>query len=162
MLAGIAVDNRVMEYTVELTMTPPQHAAVMAAEVAHDGIGPFLGRAFGQVMSALQGQGLFPVGPPFGRYDFSSNGFFVEAGFPTATAVAATDEVHDIELPGGQAATTMHIGAYDGVAGAYQAIEAWMTEHGYAPTGAPWEAYLDGPEVAEPRTVVTWPCKQVG
>ena len=25
--------------------------------------------------------------------------------------------------------------------------------------GAPWESYIDGPEVAEPRTLVYLPCK---
>jgi hypothetical protein len=29
---------------------------------------------------------------------------------------------------------------------------------GHRPTGAPWETYLDGPEVPEPRTTVAWPC----
>jgi hypothetical protein len=27
--------------------------------------------------------------------------------------------------------------------------------------GAPWESYLDGPEVAEPRTEVVVPCRPV-
>lgn len=151
-----------MEYTVELTTTQPQPAAVVTAEVAHGEIGAFVGRAFGQVMQALQGQGLFPVGPPFARYDLRGDGFLIEAGFPTATPVAPTDDVHAAELPGGSAATCVHVGAYDSVAGAYHAIETWMAEQGCTPSGAPWESYLDGPEVAEPRTIVTWPCTTAG
>ena len=32
----------------------------------------------------------------------------------------------------------------------------------YQMLGDPWEVYLDGPEVAEPRTIVRVPCRPVG
>ena len=44
------------------------------------------------------------------------------------------------------------------VAAAYAAIEAWFATSGHRPTGAPWDTYLYGPEVPQPRTTVTWPC----
>ena len=147
-----------MSYDISVTSCEPQHAAVMERHVAHDGIGAFLGEAFGRIMGALAAQGLDVVGAPFARYDFSGDGFIVEAGFPTATSVAVSDGIRDIVLPGGDAAVTIHTGAYQDVASAYKALESWMAAHGYAPAGAPWETYLDGPEVAQPRTVVTWPC----
>ena len=150
-----------MTYEITLTRLIPQHAAVVSGEVAHEGIGQFLGQAFSQVMGTLSMEGLTPTGMPFARFDFAGDGFKVEAGFPTSSVAADNDGVHDIELPGGDAVTTLHVGAYTGVADAYTAIESWMSEHGYQPTGAPWESYLDGPDVAEPRTVVTWPCHKI-
>ena len=61
-------------------------------------------------------------------------------------------------LPGGHAARVLHQGPYDGVAGAYEAAEKWVVENGLRPSDAPWECYLDGPDVAEPRTEVFLPC----
>lgn len=147
-----------MEYNVELSTSEAQHAAVLTAQVEHTGIPALIGRAFGQTMSAMQAQGIHPVGPPFARYEMAGSDFIIDAGFPCSQPIVETAEVHDIELPAGPVATTMHVGAYDTLVNAYNALESWMTANGYAPAGGPWEVYLDGPEVAEPRTIVTWPC----
>jgi effector-binding domain-containing protein len=52
----------------------------------------------------------------------------------------------------------LYQGDYAGVGSAYEAVERWLAEHGYVSAGTPWESYLDGPEVAQPRTVVQVPC----
>ena len=39
------------------------------------------------------------------------------------------------------------------------AAEAWLVANGWEATAPPWEAYLDGPEVASPRTNVYLPCR---
>ena len=59
---------------------------------------------------------------------------------------------------------TLQVGraeAVGAVAAAYEAGAQWMTENGYEPAGDPWESYLDGPEVAEPRTAVFMPCQKL-
>lgn len=146
-----------MSYEVEVEQVQPTPAVVVVEKVAHDQIARFLGRAFGSVMASLGGQ---PVtGPPFARYEVTSTGFSIEAGFPVAPGTSVNGEGQVIELPGGTVARTMHVGSYDQVSEAYQAIEAWFGENSRRPTGAPWESYLDGPEVAQPRTLVTWPCE---
>ena len=83
----------------------------------------------------------------------------IEAGFPIASEVRPMGRVELAMLPGGPTLTVLHTGAYDQVAAAYQAAEAWLAEHDWEPTGAAWEAYLDGPEVPEPRTVVHVPAR---
>jgi effector-binding domain-containing protein len=55
-------------------------------------------------------------------------------------------------------ARTVHRGAYDELGLTYEALEKWVVENGYRVTGAPWESYLDEPDVAEPRTEVYLPC----
>ncbi len=157
-----------MEYAITVEPLHEMPTAVMRATVAHDGIGAFLGRAFGQTLAVIRGQGMEPAGPPFARYVPAGDGFDVEAGFPCPTPIAETgegtaaDDVRAGTLPAGLGATTMHVGAYEAVVSGYQAIEAWFGEHDYAPVGPPWESYLDGPEVAQPRTVITWPCQPTG
>ena len=132
--------------------------AVVRRRVAHDGIGPFIGEAFGAVIGALTAQGNPPAGMPFARYSMVADGFDVEAGFPCTRPVQPTGEVIASTLPAGPVATVTYTGPYEGVAQAYSGIEAWLAEHGYVSTDAPWESYLDGPEVAMPRTVVSVPC----
>ena len=64
-------------------------------------------------------------------------------------------------LPGGHVATTMHVGSYADLGAASDAAQQFLTDEGYEVAGAPWECYLDGPEVAEPRTEVFMPCRRL-
>ena len=145
-------------YDVELVSLPAQPAAVVRRHVEHTGIAAFLPEAFGAVQAALAQQHVSPAGPPLARYSLAGNGFDIEAGFPVERPVAPTDRVAAVELPGGPAAQTVHRGDYTGLRGAYEALEMWLADNGYVAAGAPWESYLDGPDVGQPRTLVIYPC----
>jgi effector-binding domain-containing protein len=147
-----------MAYDVEVVERTREDTAVVCGRVAHDGVGPFIGAALGEVMEAV---GNVPVvGPPFCRIDMTGDDFLLEVGFPVAEPIEASGRVEASSLPAGEVATVLHTGSYDQVPPAYFAIESWLADHGYESTGAPWEAYLDGPEVPEPRTLVCWPCRR--
>lgn len=146
-------------YDVELVELQVEPVAVVRGHVSRQGIPAFLGGAFSEVLEVLEAQGLTPTGPPFGLFVPTGDGFDVEAGFPAARAVRPAGRVEACELPGGPAARVVHRGDYGGVAAAYEAAAAWVTSHGYVAAGPPWESYLDGPDVAEPRTVVCLPCR---
>lgn len=148
-----------MTYDIRLESTQEQAVAVVTETVPVAGIGRFVGEAFSLVMQALQAQHTFPVGPPFARYRMLDGSFEVSAGFPVPVPVAASGRVVAASLPGGAAATTTHVGSYDTVAQAYDAVMAWLPTQGQVVAGDPWETYLDGPEVAQPRTVVHVPCR---
>lgn len=147
-----------MTYDIHIVEIESQHAAVTSQTCTVEEVGPFLGRAFEQVLGALAREAVAVDGKPFARYDMIDGGFAVEAGFPCPADLDLAGDVHTITLPGGTAAVTTHVGAYSDVAAAYTAIEEWFAVSGHRPTGAPWETYLDGPEVPQPRTTVTWPC----
>jgi effector-binding domain-containing protein len=148
-----------MDYHVERMELEPQQVAVVRGEVPHDGVAGFLGGAFGEVMGTIGAQGVSPAGPPLARYELHEAGFRIEAGFPVDAEVRPMGRVELDQLPGGTTLTVLHKGAYDQVAAAYQAIEAWLGEHGWEASAPAWEAYLDGPEVADPRTVVHVPAR---
>jgi effector-binding domain-containing protein len=150
-----------MSYHVDRITLEPQPAAVVSGSVPHDGIAEFLGGAFGEVMAVLAAEGLAPAGPPFARYVMTDDGWDIEAGFPSSREVTPHGRVHATTLPGGTALAVLHQGPYEDVAAAYHAAELWMAENDWTATGAPWEAYLDGPEVAEPRTIVHLPARPV-
>jgi DNA-binding transcriptional MerR regulator len=56
-------------------------------------------------------------------------------------------------VAGGLAAVVVHVGPYEELAGAYQAIGAWIEDHGYRFAGPAQETYLTGPD--EPGPPVT-------
>lgn len=148
-----------MRYETQFVDLQAQHVAVVCGHVAPDELPEFLGSAFGEVIRVLDKQGLHPTGAPFGRYlPTDDGGFDVEVGFPCSDVVKPEGRVEASELPGGRVARTLHVGAYGEVAAAYEAAISWLTDEGCVVRGAPWECYLDGPEVPEPRTEVFIPC----
>lgn len=84
------------------------------------------------------------------------------SGFLSA---AFTDVLRLLEeqhrAPAGPVVTSAHRGPYETVGATYDALTAWMTAHGYRPSGEAWESYLDEPDAAEPRTLVSAPCVPV-
>lgn len=56
-------------------------------------------------------------------------------------------------IDGGPAAVVVHVGPYEELAGAYQALGTWIEEHGHRIAGPPQETYLTGPD--EPGPPVT-------
>jgi effector-binding domain-containing protein len=145
---------------IELTELSPQPTAIVCGHIPVTGIPEFLGGAYDEVMRVLAEQGRTPAGPPFARYREAGDGFDVEAGFPADGAVAASGRVTAGALPGGPTAGAMHRGSYDTVDQTYRAVQDWLAANGYVVSGAPWECYLDEPTVAEPRTLVYFPCRR--
>lgn len=150
-----------MEYEITIEQRDAQPAAVVRGRMSVEALPAFLGDAFTEVLKVLEEQHLAPAGPPFGIYRMVEVGFDVAAGFPCTADVTAAGRVEPVTLPGGPAATTMHVGAYDGIAAAYAAVTDWLAGSGYVPSWDPWESYLDDPDVAEPRTVICFPCQLV-
>ena len=147
-----------MRYETQFVDLQAQDTAVVRGRVATEALSEFLGQAFGEVIVLLDKEGLHPTGPPFGRYRPTDGGFDVEVGFACSGVVTPEGRVEASRLPGGRMARTMHVGPYGDVGTAYEAAIAWLTDEGYVVSGAPWECYLDGPEVANPRTEVFIPC----
>ncbi len=122
-----------------------------------DVLGQLLPKVFGHATAS----GATMVGPPFVRYQNMAAFLDIEAGMPVAPGAAGTDDIELGELPAGPALTTIHTGPYDGLPGAYSALQAWMKEHDITPSGGPWEVYLTDPgEVPDPaewKTQIFWP-----
>jgi effector-binding domain-containing protein len=90
--------------------------------------------------------------------------FEVEAGFPVSRPIERSGDVQPSELPGGQVAVTVHVGPYDQMEPAYQALASWVTDHGGELTGDAWEVFFSDP-ATEPgpatwRTEIVQPCRQ--
>jgi len=145
-----------MDYQIEVIEVAQLDTAVVREHVVHDGIGEFLGRAFGEVLGAVGAADV--SGPPFARYVMTDEGWEIEGGFPVHAPFSGSGPVEASTLPGGMAARTVHVGSYLELGKAYKALEVWLADNGYLATGAPWEIYVDEPTVDEPRTLVVSPC----
>jgi effector-binding domain-containing protein len=147
-----------MSYDIQIVERTAQPAVVVRGNVAVPDIAGFLSGAFSAAARAVGRQQLSFAGPPFSRYTPGPDGTFdVEAGFPVDGPAQPTDQVAVCSLPGGPAARTVHVGPYDTIGLAYEAVEKWLAEHDYLPAGAPWECYLDEPSVPNPRTEIVFP-----
>ena len=108
--------------------------------------------------------GVYPVGPPFGRFhEYQPDHVSIEGGVPVAKPIVGSGRVSASELPGGQVAVTWHVGPYDTLSEAYSAFASWIKEQNREPGGASWEVYWTDPaEVPDPstwKTELIWPLR---
>ena len=142
MVNPASMDN----YVITSEDRDPQSVAASTATLAVDALPEWLGQTYTRVIAFLKSHNSYPIGPPFARYRRRADGLFdVTAGFPVQTPVHGDGTVEAALLPGGAAATTMHVGSYDDMAPGYQAIADWIETKKAAPAGDPWEVYLSDP-----------------
>ncbi len=153
-------------YVVEEKMFASERpTAAMFATVDVGGIGGWLQKAYPTVASYLSHYGVGPVGPPYARFHrLEAGGFEVEAGFEASTPVAGEGDVEPSTLPAGKAASTLHVGPYEELEPAYEALADWIRGRGASPSGDPWEIYetdpSQEPDPARWRTEVFMPFRE--
>lgn len=119
-----------------------------------------LGRAFGEILAVMGAQGQRPVGEPYVGYgNYDMNDLDLEIGFPAARPLEGRGDVVPSELPGGAWASTMHVGPYDQVGPAWEALHRFIVARQRQVGGRGYEFYLDGPETppAQLRTRIAFP-----
>ncbi len=142
-----------LTYEIETRTVDDVQTAAVFDTVAVADLPAFFATAFAEVAAYLTRWGAGPAGAPYARCHLLREGWFeIEAGFPAITPVAGEGRVEPSQLPAGTVAVTTHVGPYDTVGSAYEALFAWIAEHGGQSTGDPWEVY-----VAENRTEVCAP-----
>lgn len=142
------------------TTVTPRTAAVITIQATMDGLGAEISRAFGELGEAMEARSTQPEAEPFVHYLSRVGADIVaEAGFPVAGPVEPSGRVRSGSLPGGEVATTVHVGPYDTLRETYGRLESWIREHGRSPAGEVWEIYLTEP-AGDPstwRTRICWP-----
>jgi effector-binding domain-containing protein len=160
-----------MAYNVQLRHRPRRHLAVVKFESGIPDMGRNMSRAFFEVAEYLQKEGIEMQSPAIAYYEPPSppaaSGFRVSAGFPVAKPVKGNGRVVPAELPESDVATTTHVGPYNQLPAAYEAIRTWMKANEREPAdgtgGMMWEEYWTPPPAppAHTRTDVYWPLKKV-
>ncbi len=151
-----------MNHEVQRITLPAQPVLLCSGRTPLAEIATVLGQLLPKVYGYATQSGATMVGPPFVRYTArDEQEVAIECGMPVTPGAIGDGDIALGELPAGPAATTVHTGPYEGLGTAYEALEAWIKEHGARPGGAPWEVYLTDPgEVPDPadwKTQVFWP-----
>lgn len=153
-----------MEYEIKIEYLKKQPTLAMTATTTQAEVSTVLADLLPQIHVYTAQSGADMAGPPFTRYhNWSPGGVELEAGMPVTEPAAGEGPIEAGELPGGPAAVTMHVGPYDRLSEAYEALEAWLEENGKESAGAPWEVYLTDPGLdPDPQTWQTkilWPVR---
>ena len=151
-----------MDYKCKLLELPDQPVLIMKTTTAAKNLPEFFGKAFGGIMEFLGKLGQKPAGMPFGAYyNMDMENLEVEAGWPVEQKIEGKGEIISSKIPGGKFASTIHVGSYDSVGPAYEALEKWAKDQGFEPTGVAYEYYLNDPseEGVEPETEIRYSLK---
>jgi effector-binding domain-containing protein len=152
-----------MTYNCELKEQAAQPTLTIRTRIPVQNIPQFMGKAFGGVMQYLEEQGEQPAGPPFAAYyNMDMQNMDVEAGFPVSRSLAGRGELQAGTIPGGKRATCLHVGPYEQLGLAYEALTEWIKANGYEPTGVAYEFYLNAPDDTPPQglqTLMVFPLK---
>lgn len=128
--------------------------------------GPYsqMPNAFGTLYGWVAAHGLVPAGMPRGVFLTAPATTPEEAAVWELWAGLAGDP-EDVAMdearcgvkhvPAHTEAWVLHKGPYDSISSSYEALGAWIAEHGYVVTGAPMEVYLSDPAETAPADYLT-------
>lgn len=151
-----------MTYRCELKERQEQPALSVRTRAADEDLPEVVGKTYGAIMRYLEELGEQPVGMPFAAYyNMDVQNLDVEIGFPVARELVGNGEIQPSALPGGKVASALHVGPYDQLGAAYEALAEWTKVHGYETSGVSYEFYYEGPETPpdELRTEILFPLK---
>jgi effector-binding domain-containing protein len=141
---------------VHVRTLPAQHVLTTRRQVALASIAAGMDSAFGALWRHLADTGVQPSGPPFVLYLGPPEGEFpIDVCIPVAPGAAPGEGIEARELPGGEAATLVHRGPYDGLSDAWQVLTRWVQASGRPPSGPPREVYVTDPRSSAPEDLLT-------
>ena len=146
-----------MAYEILTANLPASDAVAIRTTIPLQGLRDFFNNAFLELSECIRAAGASPVGPPFVRYySVKPDAVDVEAVMSCDRPVQVSGRIKQLHLEAAQAAIVRHVGRYDKMKPAYEAIEQWMSNNGKRPTEAPREVYVTTvAEVPDPSEWVT-------
>ncbi len=151
-----------LSYLCEITDQPERPTLSVRTRAAVQDLPQLFGQTYGALMQYMGELGAQPSGEPFAAYyNLDMQDLDVEIGFPVTKHLPDRGNIRGSLLPAGKYASTMHIGPYDTVGPAYEALAQYVTANGYEPAGVAYEFYFSGPETPpnEIRTQIVFPLK---
>jgi len=140
----------------ELKQQPAQPVLSVRTTTSVADLPSVMGNAYMTIFQHLAGLGKQPAGSPFVTYyNMDMNNLDIEIGYPVEGSVAGAGEVRATEIPAETVAMCEYTGPYQEMPPAYDALQAWVEEHGYTPTGVTREIYLNDPSVTPPQELRT-------
>ncbi|HKY19364.1 MAG TPA: GyrI-like domain-containing protein [Rhizomicrobium sp.] len=135
-----------MKYDIVVETAQAELIAAVRATTPINGIARVWKPALDQVWAFLKtngglrpGHNLFLYHHPECRNEAMNIDFGVQVAFP----FEREGEVHCVKTPAGEVATTVHVGPYDRLRDAHDAIHAWCAAQNRGIGRASWEIYGD-------------------
>lgn len=146
-----------MAYEILTANLPASEAIAIRAQLAMSELQGFFSEAFLELREVIRQGGAQTVGPPFVRYySVTPDRADVEAVMTCDKPVKVSGRVKTLHLNAAQAAIVRHVGRYDKMKPAYDAITQWMSNNGKHPTEVPREVYVTtATEIPDPSEWVT-------
>jgi effector-binding domain-containing protein len=143
--------------TPQILETEARATAVIHITVSRAEIQAVMGQGQRELMTTLASQGITPAGRWFTHHFKMSPAIFdFEIGVPVVVPVAAAGRVRSGELPATTVARTIYHGPYEGLATAWQELDAWIVAQGRTPAPSLWETYVTDPATnPDPTTWLT-------
>ena len=105
-----------------------------------------LSDALPRVYEYIKEKDVVPASPPMCVFEsYGADGVTLVGGAIVQKPVEGDGDIEAMSLPGGKVAVVMHLGSYDKLKATYEALQAWVQEHGHKPRGASWELYWTDP-----------------
>jgi effector-binding domain-containing protein len=145
-----------MTFTCEYKELPAQPILVVRVRTHVEELPQVFGQWYGAIAGYLAELGETPAGAPFAvYYNMDMQDLDMGIGFPVARSLPAKGEIVPGEIPGGSYATCLYTGPYSELGLAYDALNQWVAEKGYTPSGVVYEMYLDDPSQTPPQEMKT-------
>jgi effector-binding domain-containing protein len=128
-----------MEYQVHLMQVAPQTTAVVRLRANPSEFATVIPPICGEVWKFIRSSQCLHGGRLLTIYlDCDGN---IECGAEVDQSFAGTDRVICSTTPAGTVATAAHLGPYQRLGEAHDAIQKWCAENGHALTRVSWEVY---------------------
>jgi effector-binding domain-containing protein len=150
------------DYKIEEVKLKMQPAVTRTMEGNPEHAGQLIAEAMGDVHSFMKDKNIEATGKPFVRtLSWTPTSWKLEAGLPVAKMPKATGKVHGVELPGGRALKTVHLGPQDTAKQAFSALGNEIRNRKLEKSGAHWVVFVSDPSVKkeEQQTEVYFPIK---
>lgn len=152
-----------MKYDCRIVEVKDQPVLTIRTVTAVENLPAFFGEAYGALMRYLGELGEQPTGMPYAAYyNMDMKALDVEAGFPVARILPGKEEIQSGKIDGGKFGITLHVGSYDSVGPAYEALADFVKQKGFEPGKIAYEYYLNDPSEdpnVKPETEIRFPLK---
>jgi effector-binding domain-containing protein len=138
-------------YDVRVLDAPVLLMAAASARVRPGDVPKHIIPLLDEVYTFLKTTGQKHRGINIGLYDVGAAEFVMRAGVQVDAEFEPHGRIACVHLPVGPAATVAHVGPYDGIPLAHEAVRAWAKAEGRALSGVNWEVYghwTDNPQEA--------------
>ena len=147
-----------MSYEVKTVEMPARPYAGIRRVVPQDQIADACAASFGATWNWCDENGIERDGMPINVYhhvDHAAGQYDIQPSFFLTSAAQGSGDIDVSETTPGDVLTLTHTGPYDGLGDAWAAIFAHAEQNGLAPSGSPWEQYVDDPGAVAPEALRT-------